>query len=229
MTQARHETLQERLGYSFSNPSLLHQALTHRSCSGAEGGEDNERLEFLGDAVLQLVVSEHLYLSCPESNEGRLAKTRSLLVSQPTLAEQARTLGLQGLLQVGHGEYLSGAHMRESLLCDAMEAVLGAVFLDGGFEAAKTVILDNLPDWDGDLLPLVDAKSTLQEHLQQSNRPVPVYNLMEARGPDHDKDFVVEVVSEGAVLGRGVGKSKKDAAQKAARQALQKLDLLDSF
>lgn len=228
MMEARYRALQNRLGYSFTDRSLLNLALTHRSCSQADRPDDNERLEFLGDAVLQLVVSEHLYRLYPQFREGRLAKTRSLLVSQPTLAQQARELGLADLLQVGHGEALSGAQNRESLLCDAMEAVLGAVFLDGGFEAAKAVILKHLPDWNGRRLHLTDAKSTLQEHLQQTRQIVPEYTLAESSGPDHDKSFVVEVAAAGSILGRGSGKSKKEAAQEAARQALRSLKLLNS-
>lgn len=221
--QAKLEKLEKILGYSFKNKHLLEQALTHKSARMDYG--DNERLEFLGDAVLQLVISDYIYKKYPKLPEGKLAKIRALLVSQPTLAEIARTLGLNDYLKVGKGEERTGAKERDSLLSDVYEAVLGAMYLEAGMEQVRMFILKHLPEWDKSQLPLIDAKSTLQEHLQQTSHTTPTYILAEEYGPDHDKSFVVEVIFQNEVLGRGVGKSKKEAAQNAAREALSKLDL----
>ncbi len=218
------EKLEDNIGYTFKHKSLLSQALTHKSYARAKGIEDNERLEFLGDAVLQLVVSQFLYETFPDLNEGRLAKVRALLVSQPTLATLARELELNNFMKVGKGEERTKARQLDSLLCDTMEAVFGAIYLDGGLEEARTVILPNLPQWDRAQLQIVDAKSTLQEHLQHTNQGTPIYNLAEEHGPDHQKEFVVEVCFQDEVLGRGLGHSKKEAAQAAARKALEALD-----
>ncbi len=216
--------LQERLGYEFKDLSLLQLALTHRSLAGGPK-ENNERLEFLGDAVLQLTVSTHLYVKHPQLPEGALAKIRSLLVRESAVADVARSLSLSSFLLVGRGELQSQAQKRDSLLCDAMEAVYGAIYLDGGFDAARQAILRNLPDWDLEELHLMDAKSTLQEHFQQTAKRPPVYELVKEEGPDHAKSFLVEVCFEGEVLGQGMGPTKKEAEQEAAREALVSLGL----
>ena len=216
--------LQQRLGYLFQDERYLKLALTHRSV-GHQPENNNERLEFLGDAVLQLTVSTYLYNKYPRLPEGELAKMRSLLVRESTLAELGRELGLNRFLLVGKGEKRSGAQERDSLLCDVLEAVYGAVFLDGGFQEARRVILRLLPDQDAQRMSLVDAKSTLQEHCQQIAKKPPVYNLVEERGPDHDKRFVVEVRFEKEDLGQGTGHTKKEAEQEAARSALGRLGL----
>lgn len=217
--------LQENLGYWFNDLTLLQQALTHKSYGRLIGRENNERLEFLGDAVLQLVVSHHLYQNYPGLREGQLAKIRALLVSQPTLAQQARKLELNRYLKVGKGEERTRARERDSLLCDTLEAVFGAVYLDSDFEQVRPVILEHLPAWDQKQLSFVDAKSTLQEHLQQTTHSIPEYVLTEEQGPDHDKMFLVEVRFHDEVLGKGRGKSKKEAAQQAAREALDNLNI----
>ena len=216
--------LQERLGYLFQDEHYLKLALTHRSV-GHQPENNNERLEFLGDAVLQLTVSAYLYNKYPRLPEGELAKMRSLLVRESTLAELGRELGLNRFLLVGRGEKRSGARELDSLMCDVLEAVYGAVFLDGGFQEARRVILRLLPDQDAQQMSLVDAKSTLQEHFQQIAKKPPVYNLVEERGPDHDKRFVVEVRFEKEYLGQGTGHTKKEAEQEAARSALGRLGL----
>lgn len=218
------QELQARLGYQFKDLSLLQLALTHRSLARGPM-ENNERLEFLGDAVLQLTVSTHLYVKHPKLPEGVLAKIRSLLVRESAVADTARVLELNNHLMVGKGELQSQAQERDSLLCDALEAVYGAIYLDGGFAAARQAILRNLPGWDLEELHLIDAKSTLQEHFQQIAKKPPVYELIKEEGPDHDKSFVVEVCFEGEVLGQGVGPTKKEAEQEAAREALQSLGL----
>ncbi|NLL41992.1 MAG: ribonuclease III [Firmicutes bacterium] len=218
------DRLQQNLGYAFRDLDYLQLALTHRSL-GHQPQNNNERLEFLGDAVLQLTVSTYLYRKHPKLPEGELAKIRSLLVRESTLAEIARELELNHFLLVGKGEQRSQAQERDSLLCDVLEAVYGAVYLDGGFAEAERVILRHLPDWDGQQIALIDAKSTLQEHYQQIAKKPPVYTLVQEQGPDHDKSFVVEVWFEEQYLGRGTGRSKKEAEQEAARAALGRLGI----
>jgi ribonuclease-3 len=227
MTKQRddYDALESLLGYHFQDVTLLDTALTHRSFARQNRVDDNERMEFLGDAVLQLVVSSHLYENFPKLQEGQLAKVRALLVSQPTLAELGRQLKLNEFLKVGKGEERTGARERDSLLCDVVEAVYGAIYLDGGLEEARRVILKHLPHWDTSELPLIDAKSTLQEHFQQTTQKTPTYKLAAEVGPDHKKQFVVEVRFENEVLGKGRGPSKKEAAQAAAREALANLDI----
>lgn len=217
--------LEAALNYKFNDLSLLKLALTHKSVSKGTYPENNERLEFLGDAVLQIIVSDYLYHTYPKLAEGQLAKIRALLVSQPTLADKARDLGLNNYLKVGKGEERTHARERDSLLCDTYEAVLGAVYLDSDINTVKPLIINNLDEWDKEQLLIIDAKSTLQEHLQQSAQTTPTYKLAEESGPDHEKQFVVEVSFGNQVLGRGIGRSKKEAAQNAAREALQKLGI----
>ena len=218
--------LEQRLQYRFKNSSLLELALTHKSFKGQQKG-NNERLEFLGDAVLQIIVSEYLYKQYPNMPEGKLAKLRAVLVSQPTLAEHARGLNLNKYLRVGKGEARSGAAERDSLLCDADEAVIGAIYLDSDLDTVRPIVLSHLPKLDKEQLPIIDAKSTLQEHLQQTSQVLPTYHLAEEYGPDHAKKFVVEVLFRDEVLGRGEGSTKKEAAQNAAREALLKLEIQD--
>ncbi len=220
----RLSRFQDNLGYRFQDLQHLELALTHRSL-GHQPEQNNERLEFLGDAVLQLTVSAFLYQQLPKLPEGELAKIRSLLVRESSLAEVARGLELNRFLLVGKGERRSQAQERDSLLCDVLEAVYGAVFLDGGFSEARRVILDHLPPWDAEQMPMIDAKSTLQEHFQQIAKKPPVYSLVQEQGPDHDKSFVVEVRFEEEYLGEGRGHTKKEAEQEAARDALSKLGI----
>lgn len=214
-----YQALEAILGYKFRNKALLQLALTHRSL-GQHPTNNNERMEFLGDAVLQLTVSTYLYKQFPKLPEGELAKIRSLLVRESTLAELARDLELNEYLLVGKGEQRSQAQERDSLLCDVLEAVYGAIYLDGGFESAQKVILCHLPEWDQEQVAIIDAKSTLQEHFQHIAKKPPIYELIDERGPDHDKLFVVEVRFDEQVLGTGTGATKKEAEQEAARQAL---------
>lgn len=216
--------LQGKLSYTFRDEQLLQLALTHRSL-GHQPHSNNERLEFLGDAVLQLTVSTYLFHKFPKLCEGELAKTRSVLVRETTLAKVARKLELNRFLLVGKGEKRAQAQERDSLLCDVLEAIYGAIFLDGGFQQAQRVILSHLPDWDAQRMPMIDAKSTLQEHFQQIAKRPPVYTLVQETGPDHDKRFVVEVRFDNDRLGMGTGPTKKEAEQEAARNALTKLGI----
>jgi ribonuclease-3 len=218
----------KKIGYSFENPDLLACALTHKSFANesADGIEDNQRLEFLGDAVLGLVVAEALMHRLPEAPEGILTQSRAALVNELVLAELAREIDLGEALKLGRGEEMSDGRDRSSTLCDAVEAVLGAVYLDGGFLAARDVVVH----WLGERLDEVadgvdvrDAKGALQERLQADNRAAPVYNIVNEAGPDHAKTFEVEILVDGAVLAKGSGRSKKEAEKDAASRALKEM------
>ena len=218
-------SLEDRLGHVFSDPSLLRLALTHRSVSSDDPSrDDNERLEFLGDAVLQLAVTEYLYARYPLLPEGQLAKVRAAVVSRPTLAEVARSLGLGEFIELAPGEERTGGRDKDSILADAMEAILGAVYLDDGLDAARGV---TLAFWESHVAErakepgVKDYKTRLQEHLAQHSKR-PEY-AVDGTGPDHDRSFVATVTVKGEVLGSGQGRSKKSAEQEAAREALQKL------
>lgn len=218
------DSLLRALGYTFRSPELLEQALTHRSYVNESPAEaDNERLEFLGDAVLDLIVSEALMERFPSAKEGRLSQLRAYVVSEGGLAQAAERMGLGPALRLGRGEELSGGRSKPSLLADAMEAVVAAVYLDGGFEAARQVVwrLLELPD---EQVHAGDAKSTLQQRIQADHRATPEYRLVQEVGPDHDKTFVVEVHLQGERLGAGVGRTKKEAEQRAAAQVLASMD-----
>lgn len=216
--------LAKKLG--FRREALLVQALTHSSYAHEEGreGEDNERLEFLGDAVIQLAVTERLYRQFPDRPEGELAKMRASVVCAESLADAARRLSLGDYLLLGKGEEQSGGRDRTSLLCDAFEAVVAALYLDAGWEAASSFVLSALaPEFTrlGRPKAEVDPKSALQERLQAVSKTTPTYRLVSESGPDHNKVFVSEVIHEGRVLGRGIGRSKKESEQEAAREALK--------
>ncbi|HEU4760448.1 MAG TPA: ribonuclease III [Dehalococcoidia bacterium] len=223
------QTLQTTLGISFRHPPLLEQALVHRSCLNEvpeQELESNERLEFLGDAVLGLVVSEKLYRDYPALSEGHLSQIRSLLVRWDTLAEAARRIDLGDFLILGRGEELSGGRGRPSNLAGALEALIGAAFLDGGLTRARSLVLRLLkPDLDEIAARGVtaDSKSALQHVAQTRWRQIPLYRLVSSEGPDHAKLFTVEVMVGSQVMGRGQGRNKKQAELDAARQALEEL------
>lgn len=217
--------IETAVGYEFGDPALARLALTHRSVSSEDPSRnDNERLEFLGDAVLQLVVTRNLYEGFPHLAEGKMAKVRAAVVSRPTLAEVARSIGLGGLLDLAPSEERSGGRDKDSILADAMEAVIGAVFLDGGLDPARDMILRL---WGGHIADrakrpgVKDYKTRLQEILAVNNSR-PEY-LTEGSGPDHAREFQSLVLVNGDTLGEGLGKSKKEAEQGAARQALERL------
>ncbi|MCK9238974.1 ribonuclease III [Desulfocurvus sp.] len=219
------DTLQEVISHRFSQVKLLETALTHSSFANEheEADRDNERLEFLGDAVLELGVSEMLYERNPEAPEGELTRMRARLVSEPALAALARELGLDGLLRLGRGEELQGGRTRDALLADAFEAVLGAVFLDGGFAAARGVVRGiyarRLPG-PGETRRVKDAKSRLQELTQKDFRERPAYALLGGSGPDHAKVFEVELTLPDGTRLRATGPTVKKAEQDAAARAL---------
>ncbi|MBN2141372.1 MAG: ribonuclease III [Desulfovibrionaceae bacterium] len=221
--------LQEDIHYRFGQVKLLAQALTHSSWANEQGGglSDNERLEFLGDAVLELCVSEEAFRRYPEAPEGALTQVRSRLVKEKTLAGLARALGLDVFVRLGRGEEIQGGRQRNSLLADTLEALIGAVFLDGGFGQARALVSRLFEDcWAAaaDLSGGKDFKSRLQEHTQRLNRERPVYALKNSFGPEHDKVFEVELSLPDGGTFRAQGQSLKRAEQAAARLALEHLE-----
>ncbi len=221
--------IEAAIGYTFSSGGLLRIALTHRSYSNERGEKDNyERLEFLGDAVLGLVASSWLFGRYPEEPEGRLAKRKSYLVSAPVLARYAESVSLGPELLLGVGEARSGGSSKASILADAVEAIFGAIYLDGGLDAAREVIerflTDALESRDRDQ---GDAKTRLQEIAQAHGWGLPSYRVIAESGPDHRKRFTVECAIEGTVRGAFEGHSKKAAEQGAAAAALTQLDLAE--
>jgi len=219
---------QTRLGYQFRDEGLLRLALTHPSVAHEQGAPSphNQRLEFLGDAVLQLVLTRELYDKFPAFDEGPLTKARAKLVNRRTLAEHARPLGMGARLILSRGEEINGGRERASTLADAFEALLGAIFLDGGFDAAREFILREFnPAFEKlNVLPLIEnPKGELQELLQARSPEGPEYQVLSATGPDHDRVFECTVLHGGVELARGRGKSKKAAESDAALEALKKL------
>jgi len=219
---------QIRLSYKFRDESLLCVALTHPSVAHESGGTQphNQRLEFLGDAVLQLVLTSELYEKFSTFDEGPLTKARAKLVNRRALAERARVLDLGAYLILSRGEETHGGRERPSALADAFEALLGAIFLDGGFEAVSKFILSEFSAAFGELgeLPGIEnPKGELQELLQARSPKAPEYHVVSAVGPDHDRMFECTVEHEGVELARGSGKSKKSAESNAAMAALKKL------
>ena len=218
--------LERALGYGFRDPDLLTLALTHRSFANENSLPDhNERLEFLGDAVLGTVAAEWLFREHPELPEGDLSKRKSYLVSAPVLAGLADDLGIGRALRLGVGEERSGGREKPSLLADSAEAVLGAIYLDGGLEPVRklvTRLLEQVVE-ERPRLHENDSKTRLQEELQGRGLPLPEYHLVAEMGPDHEKRFVVECRVCRRVEGRGEGRSKKVAEQSAAQEALEKL------
>lgn len=218
--------LDARLGLSFSNFSLLTAALTHRSYANehSDGTEDNERLEYLGDAVLDFIVAEWSYRYFPEQPEGILTKIRAYLVQNDRLANFAREIELGRALRLGRGEKTTGGHHRESVLGSAFEALLGAIFLDANYEKVRKFVLPFIePSRDTVLDEINDPKSQLQEKVQAEKLGTLIYRVVSATGPDHAKIYEVEVEINGVVVGRGSGSSKSTAEREAARDALKKI------
>jgi len=219
------DDLQECIHHRFEQVKLLTKALTHSSYANEqEGGDDNERLEFLGDAVLELSISEEGYKRFPDAPEGQLTRIRSQLVKEKSLADLARRLKLHKYLRLGKGEELQGGRDRDSLLADAFEAILGAVFLDAGFDAAKGVVLGIFEDqWpeEAKLPENKDYKSSLQEVSQEKFKERPVYAMVGTHGPEHEKLFDVAVTLPTGEVFQGRGTSVKRAEQTAAQDALE--------
>jgi len=230
--------LEERLGHRFSNRALLDQALTHSSAipelrgAGSEASgdfaSDNERLEFLGDAVLELLASEYLLAAFPEWSEGQLSKSRARIVNASSLESAARRLHLGEHLRLGRGEEKTGGREKQTLLADAFEAVVAAVYLDAGLGAAREllqrILFEQALEERGERIAESDRKSALQEFLQGRGQPPAEYRLAGESGPDHQKTFQIEVWINGECLARGEGSTKKEAEQQAARSALEQLE-----
>jgi ribonuclease-3 len=219
----RHQRLSRQIGYAFRDPKLLEQALTHRS----QHHVNNERLEFLGDGLINFAVAAALYESCPRTEEGGLSRLRASLVREESLARIARELDLGDLLKLGESELKSGGYRRDSILADALEALIGAVFLDAGYDAAQAVCLKlyasqlkDLPDPE----TLKDPKTRLQEWLQKQSRPLPVYEVLSEQGPPHRRVFAVRCqLADGDETTDASGASRRQAEQRAAEQLLGRL------
>lgn len=211
---------------TLSNQDLLNTALTHRSALAKEGQESNERLEFLGDAVLELATSSYLYHVSPTANEGLLTSFRAALVRTTTLAKVAKTLGLGELLHLSKGEEQSGGRDNVGLLADTFEAFTGALYEDQGYAACYAFLSEHLFSLFETILKdgtYRDHKTALQEFVQAQGKRTPTYTTIDEKGPDHDKVFTVEVVIDGKPMGTGSGKSKQEAQQDGARVVLEKL------
>lgn len=220
------EALEEKLGYRFTNRAFLENALTHSSYANenkAKGLQSNERLEFLGDSVLGMVVADYLVRTHPDLPEGDLTRTRAALVCEGSLVEVAQCLELGAYLKLGKGEEAGGGRERPSIIADAVEAVLAAVYLDGGIGSARKLIQKFILDREAEKSASRDYKTALQELVQRESGQVLKYRLTGEEGPDHDKRFFVEVDLNGEVAGRGKGHSKKEAEQMAAKAAIAKL------
>lgn len=220
------QELQKRIGYTFKDESLLKQALTHSSFANEQKInklKNYERLEFLGDAVLELISSEFLFREHEELPEGQLTKLRASMVCEPALAYCARDIDLGAYILLGRGEEATGGRNRDSIISDVMEAVIGAIFLDGGIENAKAYI-DRfvLSDLDNKML-FIDSKTLLQEEVQKRSDAQLRYELVSEQGPEHDKEFRVAAYLNNALIGSGTGRTKKSAEQQAAYEALKRL------
>lgn len=220
--------LQKSLDYSFNNSEVLREALTHSSFaneSKIKKVKHNERLEFLGDSILSLVISEYIFIKYKHLPEGELTKVRANVVCEPSLAARSREIKLGQYLLLGKGEEFTGGRQRESILADAFEALIGAIYIDGGIEVVKGFILQHFLesiDLASKGILFRDYKTHLQELLQSKTSEKITYHVVNEYGPDHNKVFEVEVLIGNKVIGRGRGKSKKEAEQRAAEEAIKK-------
>ena len=211
------------IGYRFKNKEILKEALTHKSFSGEHRHtKQNERLEFLGDSILGAIVADYIYNQCPHDEEGVLSKIKSNLVSRRNLYLWGKQMALGRFMLLGHGELATGGRERDSIISNAVEALIGAVYIDGGYPAAEAVVLpwvrtQSLTE------DVRDFKSVLQERLQKKGPTTPVYEVIQTVGPEHDKTFTVRVSLNGTELGLGKGHNKKSAEQSAAQNALERL------
>ena len=221
---------EQKIGYQFQNRNYLETALTHSSFNREKNTkhQDNERLEFLGDAFFDAVISVDLYERLKHVTEGKLTKTRALIVCESALAQVARDYELGSYLNLGHGEDTGGGRHKDSILADSMEAVIGAIYLDGGYQAMQNFVKKSFSRMidqaiDGKLFS--DYKSEVQEILQGKGKPVTIaYETDREEGPAHDKTFFVHLSCNGEIMGKGIGKSKKEAEQNAAKQTLEMLE-----
>ncbi len=231
-SKSNFSKLEKSLGYTFSDRSLLRRALTHKSHANEHRlppVEQNERYEFLGDAVMELVVSDRLMQTFPEATEGDLSKLRAAVVNEKSLSLLAQGISIGDYLFLGKGEEQCQGRKKDSLISDAYEAVLGAIYLDGGYSEAHRVVSAQFADLLKQATSeniLKDYKTKLQEVVQEKFRQIPRYQMIEERGPDHDKVFVIDLYIKNELHGRGEGKSKKQAEQAAAQLALEKMEAL---
>lgn len=222
--------LEKIIGYQFNNTNNLKEAITHRSFANEHRNhqmKDNERLEFLGDAILDLIISKYLFDKYPVMPEGDLSKVRASIVCEGSLAKTARNIDLGAFILLGKGEEMTGGRTRNSILADAFEAVTGAIFVDGAFEDVvkflQTTLIENVDSLSVEDL-YTDYKTILQENIQKESMQPLHYEVVDEKGPDHDKDFYVAVYHGEVCLGKGIGKSKKEAEQQAAKTALKALE-----
>lgn len=232
--RAELEELEGKIGYRFQDMSILNLALTHSSYANEDAGtkkkKSNERLEFLGDAVMELIVSDFLYHHRVNLREGMMTKLRSRLVCEPSFAYVARKLNLGNYLLMGKGEEISGGRDRNSVLADAFEALCGAIYIDSDFDTVNRVLNEEFSDYfieeAKSNFTFVDYKTKLQEHCQKKSTARLKYKLVDEKGPDHDKTFYMEVSHRGKSLGKGKGRNKKTAEQNAAKRALINLGVI---
>ena len=219
--------LQEEISYRFNDPNLLELALTHRSYANERSGgalQDNERLEFLGDSVLNSIISHLIMQRFPHCHEGEMTRLRASLVNEKSLARVSKDIGINQYLLLGRGESLRGGREKISVISDAYEALIGAVYLDGGFEKAFGVVEKQFgPLLDRGLTDDADFKTRIQQICQSRFGCTPQYRLSDLKGPDHDKTFGAEIFIDGRLYGYGIGKNKKEAEQNAAREALERI------
>ncbi|MBQ7557352.1 MAG: ribonuclease III [Lachnospiraceae bacterium] len=225
MHREDYDFLERAIGYSFKNRELLKQALTHSSYANelTEASGDYQRMEFLGDAVIELISSKVLYDRYPGMTEGELSKKRASMVCEPALAFCARNLRLHEFVRLGRGEELGNGRARDSIVSDVMEAVIGAVYIEGGFEEASRLVIETVMSGDEDGRAFYDAKSVLQEYVQQRSTGTPEYRVIRETGPDHARVFECAVYVDSVMMGTGKGSSKKAGEQAAAFKALEKL------
>jgi len=221
--------IQQRIAYPFKNPELLERALTHKSYANENRVPyHNERMEFLGDAVLNLVVSEYLMKTCPDSTEGDLSRLRAAVVSEPALAMIAREIGLGAYLLLGRGEEQTGGRDKDSLLANCLEALIASIYIDAGKGASEAFVLRFFEEAIRKTCTAggtFDYKTELQELCQERLKQLPEYRVVSETGPDHQKQFEVDVIIKGEVYGSGIGKNKKEAEQRAAKETLEKLSM----
>ena len=220
------EKIEEKIGHKFQNKKLLEKALTHTSYAYEKHVESNEKLEFLGDSILEFITSKYLYLKYPNLTEGEMTKVRATVVCEKSLHKIAKLHGFSDFLYLGKSEQLSGGRNRPAILADSVEAVIAAMYLDGGIESAEKFIIDNLKQEIEEATKNVgskDHKTVLQEKLQEHGEVKIEYEITKETGPDHNKNFEAQVKYNGKILAKGTGKSKKEAEMQAAKKALEEL------
>ena len=225
------ETLEEKIRYKFNNKNYLYHALTHSSYSNenkADSSGNNERLEFLGDAVLELTISDYIFNAYPKMPEGEMTKLRASVVCEPMLAKIAKQIDIGDKLRLGRGEAITGGRTKNSILADAFEALIGAIYLDSGLDSARTFVMNMM---EADIIDMKnkfkmsDCKTYLQEIIQKDSKSQLEYVIVSEKGPEHNKIFVAHVIHESRILGKGQGKTKKEAEQNAAMNAINVINI----